>query len=988
MKRRQTLMLVMSLLLVLGFAASEAAAQVGDGSLSGTVRDEQQGALPGVMITATSDQLITPRTAVTDASGTYRLGNLPPGEYTLTGELTGFAVYKQEGIRLRAAANFGVDIVLTIGALEETITVTAESPMLEITRPSNLINIDGEFQKAIPVSDGKFWSDVLDFTPGVLTRPHNDGSGRQNYFGNASDHRDAVLLMEGFVASNYNDSNINRTGLSTAAIADTQVKIGGVDAAAPMGYGLVINAIAKSGGNRLSGSASWTMQDIEWNADNTDGGQPATRQINQWDFSLGGPIKQDSVWAFGAVRITNNETNSSKNPERAETLRQLFNVTEFENNDFFGVQPFVKVTGQLGTNHTLAGVWQNDRLDLLTTDQVSAFQSEVLSTGGSMYGGRLTSVWGNNMTTNFAVSYNNKGGNDLSSYEGHIIDGPAISIHNTAEPDGGILEGSGQVAIAGANLGGCDACLQLDDASVLMLRGDLSLYVDDMAGTHTFETGFFLMPRNKYRRIEQFLNGGFINEEQALNDPNDPSAGTFPFHRRFLTSDLTTTASAGKDSDNAFYVQDTWKPTNRLTATLGVRVDFVKRNDLNRGFQTVSTTEVGPRIGASYLLTDDARNVLRGSFTRVHEQLQGGRHPVSSFGGEPTAAFRDTYDVLGDGSFSSVIITPAELDTTSRLQFADDLSQPIVDEGIIGYRRQFPGNVAMDAAGVFRRISNMNGRVDINGFYPDGARQSFIGFGRIDPDSGIIQQLRNNDWSTINYQAIQVTMTKQLSGGFQAMVAVHKQWQSLSGTWNPTDRAGFIEGEAPGQIDAFPNNKLLFRVRGPADHQTIPQSTNANMWFPYSVRTAGTWQSPIGLLVSGNLSFIKPSWSGPINDRLARNDPDILVFGPSRVTSSTGAVQSNPLSRRERFVFDTRSEGQELLPVVVQLGIKLQYRINLGGTHEALIGGNILNLLNGGDGLEFARGGANRTYAGDTIFLQPGNLQPPRSFQIDLTYRF
>ena len=260
--------------------------------------------------------------------------------------------------------------------------------------------------------------------------------------------------MEGFVASNYNDSNINRTGLSTAAIADTQVKIGGVDAAAPMGYGLVINAIAKSGGNRLSGSASWILQDIDWNADNTGGvGQPATRQINQWDFSLGDPIKQDSVWAFGAVRITNNETNSSKNPERAETLRQLFNVTEFENNDFSGVQPFVKVTGQLGTNHTLAGVWQNDRLDLLTTDQVSAFQSEVLSTGGSMYGGRLTSVWGNNMTTNFAVSYNNKGGNDLSSYEGQIIDGPAISIHNTAEPDGGILEGSGHGGDSGRQPG-------------------------------------------------------------------------------------------------------------------------------------------------------------------------------------------------------------------------------------------------------------------------------------------------------------------------------------------------------------------------------------------------------------------------------------------------------------------------------------------------------------------------------------------------------
>ena len=62
-------------------------------------------------------------------------------------------------------------------------------------------------------------------------------------FGNAVDHRDAVLLMDGFVASNYNDSNINRTALSPAADEDTQVKVGGVDAASPMGYGLVLIAV-------------------------------------------------------------------------------------------------------------------------------------------------------------------------------------------------------------------------------------------------------------------------------------------------------------------------------------------------------------------------------------------------------------------------------------------------------------------------------------------------------------------------------------------------------------------------------------------------------------------------------------------------------------------------------------------------------------------------------------------------------------------------
>ena len=99
-------------------------------------------------------------------------------------------------------------------------------------------------------------------------------------------------------------------------------------------------------------------------------------------------------------------------------------------------------------------------------------------------------------------------------------------------------------------------------------------------------------------------------------------------------------------------------------------------------------------------------------------------------------------------------------------------------------------------------------------------------------------------------------------------------------------------------------------------------------------------------------------------------------------------VQSNPLSRRERYRFDTRGEGQELLPVVHQVGIKLLKRINIGENRQVLLGANILNIFNGGNGLEFARGGANRSYAGDTIFLKPGNLQPPRSFQVDIGFQF
>ena len=962
---------------------AQVSAQVGDASLTGTVKDAQGGVLPGVAVTAESDELIRPRTTVTDGSGRYRLANLPPGEYTLTAELDSFSIYKQEGVRMRAGANFAVNIVLQVGGAAETVTVTAESPMLEVTSPSNLLNIDGEFVREVPLSDGAYWSDVLDVTPGVLTRPHNDGSGRQNYFGNAVDHRDAVLLMEGLVASNYNDSNINRTAMSPAAVEDTQVKVGGVDAASPMGYGLVLNAVGKTGGNAFSGSALWTFQDIDWSADNTGGeGTPASRQINQGDFSFGGPIVRNRVWFFTAARLTKNRTNSARTPERTAALKQLFNVDKLGENTFDGFQPYAKVTAQLSDAHTFSAVYQADRLDLLTTAQTAAEPLEVLSTGGDLYGGRLVSVWGDSLTTNLAVSYNNKSGNDRSSYDGLLRPGPSIQIHQTADASGGILEGSGVVGEGGANQSvGCFACFQLDTASVLMMRGDLTYFKDNWAGSHQFETGFFLL-RNTYNRTQEYLNDGFILETQAFNNPNDSSAGSYPFHRQYVTSSLTSVIADGKDADSGFYLQDTWKPINRLTATLGVRVDVIRRENVVRGFEYQSSTEIGPRLGFSYLLTEDANNVLRGSFTRQHEQLQGGRHPVAEFGGEPSASFRDEYDVLGNGSFSSVIITPPVEVNLSREQFADNLTQPRIDELIVGFRRQFPGQVSMDVAGVFRRISNMFGRVDINGIYPDGPRQPFIGFGRVDPNAGIIDKIVNNDWSEINYQALQVTLAKNMSRGFQAMAVIHKQWQNLSGTWNPTDRAGFI------QPDAFPNDKLIFRTRGPADHNTLPGSTNANMWFPYSIRLAGVWHAPYGVQLSANWSIIKPSWSGPIVDRLASNDPDVRLFGPSTVTSVTGVRQSNPLARRERFRFPTRGEGQELLPAVHQVGLRLTKQVSLGGNRSIQLSGAILNMLNGGNGFEFARGGANRSYSGPTIFLQPGNLQPPRSFQVALEYRF
>src|SRR5215510_10695680 len=119
-----TLVAVVSL-----FTTVSAAAQSGQGSLNGYVKDEQGGVLPGVTVTATGPEILNPAVAVSDNSGFYRLQNLPPGTLTITAELPGFSSFKREGILMRAGSTFTVDIEMKVGALEETLTVSGGSSM-------------------------------------------------------------------------------------------------------------------------------------------------------------------------------------------------------------------------------------------------------------------------------------------------------------------------------------------------------------------------------------------------------------------------------------------------------------------------------------------------------------------------------------------------------------------------------------------------------------------------------------------------------------------------------------------------------------------------------------------------------------------------------------------------------------------------------------------------------------------------------------------
>jgi Carboxypeptidase regulatory-like domain len=205
-------------------------AQTGDGSLRGYVRDAQDAVLPGVTVTAHSPALLTPVTGVTDNAGYYRILNLPPGTYALTAELQGFSQYRREGIVMRAGVTFTVDIQLQLGNVAETITVSAESPMIETGRPTSVMNIDGELVRAAPVTSRRLFSDALDLAPGVGSRNVDDGVGRRAYYFRGSHIYAHAFQLEGAPASAYIDSAAHSMGMGGDTVQDVEIKLGGADA--------------------------------------------------------------------------------------------------------------------------------------------------------------------------------------------------------------------------------------------------------------------------------------------------------------------------------------------------------------------------------------------------------------------------------------------------------------------------------------------------------------------------------------------------------------------------------------------------------------------------------------------------------------------------------------------------------------------------------------------------------------------------------------
>jgi hypothetical protein len=315
MRYGSTIRFAAFVLLAVAFATSAYA----QASITGLVKDSSGAVLPGVTVEASSPELIEKvRTAVTDEGGRYRIVDLRTGTYSVTFVLTGFSTVRREGITLTGSFTATIDADLRVGALEETVTVTGESPIVDVQSVRRQTVIDDEIISAIPGT--RHYTSLMQLMPNTVTAG-----------GSATDVQVVPgMVVFGGAGGRGNEGRLNVDGISVGSafngagvssyISDvgnarevTMITSGGLGEAE--GGGPSLNILPKEGGNSVRGTfylAGVTDGMIGSNYSDELRERGLTvpgeyRKVWDFNFGVGGPIKQDWMWYYATIRDEGSE---------------------------------------------------------------------------------------------------------------------------------------------------------------------------------------------------------------------------------------------------------------------------------------------------------------------------------------------------------------------------------------------------------------------------------------------------------------------------------------------------------------------------------------------------------------------------------------------------------------------------------------------------------------------------------------------------------
>jgi len=282
-------------------------------SITGTVKDASGAAMPGVTVEAASPVLIEKvKTAVSDSNGGYRITDLRPGTYTVTFTLPGFSTFRRDAMELPSDFTATLNAELKVGALEETITVTGDSPVVDVSSTTRVQVLSREVLDAVPT--GRSIYAMAQLVTGVnLNSPDVGGSRsmQQTYMSTRGlTSANNIVLVDGMMINGLDGDGAVQQYINNQMIQEMSYTTAGAGADVSPG-GVRVNIVSRDGGNAFSGAFFGAWSDGAWQSDNmTDAlrarGLRAADKIERiYDFngSYGGPIKRDKLWFFASGRL-------------------------------------------------------------------------------------------------------------------------------------------------------------------------------------------------------------------------------------------------------------------------------------------------------------------------------------------------------------------------------------------------------------------------------------------------------------------------------------------------------------------------------------------------------------------------------------------------------------------------------------------------------------------------------------------------------------
>lgn len=571
------------LCLLVSSLAAPAFAQIDKGSIEAVALDQSKAPLPGVTVTVTRPETGFETLAVTDSSGTARFPTLTPGNYEVTFNLEGFAPVAAQKVTLRVGQEAKLSAVMQAAA-SETITVSAETPIVDVHKTDSSTNIVPEQIEALPVP-GREFERLAFLAPGVQRERGGfrfiNGGPVIGAGGNASQ---STIFVNGVDLTDQ-VNGLSRARFSQDAVREFRVISNRFDTEIGGSAGGALSVVTKSGTNDLHGSVLGFFRDAALQSQGAlDLKKNEDFSRRQLGFTVGGPFVRDQAFYFASLEQINEENITLFRPGGAYAGRAADIDRPVDQTLLFGSAD-INFSAQMTAG--IKGVYEN-------------FEQQNFRVGGvadESYGQLLERKnWNITGEHNWSISANTS--NELRAqygtrrfYEPTNSDAVAewFSSGNTLQTGGNIL---------GDLLG---------DGSTYELRDTIHHHIAAGRGTHDLKAGLSLQYIEERFVLDTYATGLFIyvTDTRAL-----PLAYAYGVGSSDVTSDTNVYGA---------FIEDSWRPNAKTVLNFGLRYDL-DTNGNNEGFthpliptpREADTDNFQPRFSFSYDLRGDGTNVLRG----------------------------------------------------------------------------------------------------------------------------------------------------------------------------------------------------------------------------------------------------------------------------------------------------------------------------------------------------------------------------------------